>query len=1602
MKRIPLPTRRRMAAAAAIALLALPAAALADGRAFLGSGAQVAETFNWTSVSTTTGLAWEQNADQAWALPGSTQKGWYASFNAAPGSFSVGNGAVNNGGGILTNFFYTSTNPDRSLGGRPTGSGGPLILALRLTNVSDQTLTRFTISYAAEVTWQRDANVNNTFVFGYSLEATEANWTSPAFTEPGAAFNAATPLTAVAVNVDGNAVRTVVPEQTVEGIEWAPGADLWLRWTAANVANGPNLALDDVVFTAMGDGASPPAPATGLEVEPASATDLRLTWVDNSSDETGFRIERKTGDGPFEPIATTGAGATLYRDPNLAPGATYTYRVVVIRDTLDGQPSNEAAWELVLEPPSAPSGFNARVVSWNTIHLTWQRTDYNGDGVEIQRMEGAEWRPLATITQPNTADFVDTGLPEATEYQYRIRAFNDQGASDWQSSGPVVTEQWPDVFTTGADPIDEADISVLLHVDPVSGDDEAGDGSSASPLRSIQKAVDIAATHNSAGRGVKILLQPGVYLESEPNHDVDFGSVVLSGYWTTSAPLIIEGAGWQPGRNTGDVTVTGAEEWTGWSAKDANGVQTKEWPYDWGLNPRAQSVAPDVIKRLELLWVREPDGEWRNYVQVISPARNAILGNLSPEDGYFWVDEDADTISVRPPDGVDLNAPDVIARVTTRKRLMHHWRPQASSSLTPFAIRNVVFEHSGDIALYLQNVRHITVEDCLFRRNKIDGFSNGSFGDAHWTLRNSVFHDNGVSGFTGGGNHLLAENLDIHGNGRLAYLSNYTGWANEGMKVAMMRNSHLRNWRVWDNWGVGIWLDTGIHKTLVEGMIVWNNRSSGTFIENNNRNNIPGLGLTPTVILRDSVFFDNTAQGTTLLGRGVAIGESENVILDNVAVVDNGYQFAIANNVRGGNFNTVIANSLVGAATPTLNGLFLPRNGLGDWQDLFDTLDARTNDNTYVMNMAAAFTGRSGEVISFPEWREAPFTNPLNTQPDKAVDSRSVFIQDAYDGRPLVNIFPLTDSVAEGDADAPVFVITRLGPQLDQPQVVSLRIASGDGYFDPAAAGQVTTSFPTSVTIAAGELSAELTLSPAADGAVEGRQLLEVAIAAEGDVYTSQSTARVEVLDADVPSDASEVYLQPAPALREGAAPVTVTAVRIGNTDTELSVGLEYAGSAVAAVDYATPPASLTFAAGSDMASFTLAAIDDEQPQPTRSVIVSIAPAAGAEYIPVPPASQSIALEDNDTAVLPPLARAAAAGETGIRLPLTLSNPTAAPVTFSLRWPDGEWTVVDSTGPDGVPYAWIDNAAPANRVSFNWNAVDDDGYTPPLSLGFPVQYHGDSFDTVSVNSNGFFTFGPLENFTRRYSITLQLPNASLNAAANMVAPFWDDFSHASGGAAYLSADRDRAVITWAGVTRPGGRSMTFQAVVNRHGVLKFQYNEVTVFPTPSAGIQNADRTEGLSLAFGDAFAQPGLAVALVPSHAWIGLPPFPLTLQPGESLDLDLRLSAAGLDPAHYSQLIELVPDSPDLSNQLLPVALTVAPDWFAPDAGWIRLDWLGWVHGYADNWLFHMRHGFLHALPGTPDSVHLHHPRLGWIWTSRSAYPYAWVHAAGEWRREF
>ena len=70
-----------------------------------------------------------------------------------------------------------------------------------------------------------------------------------------------------------------------------------------------------------------PVTPTNLAGNVFSTTQINLTWTDNSTNENGFKIERKTGMDDFAIVGNANSDALTYSDAGLAPNTSYVYRV---------------------------------------------------------------------------------------------------------------------------------------------------------------------------------------------------------------------------------------------------------------------------------------------------------------------------------------------------------------------------------------------------------------------------------------------------------------------------------------------------------------------------------------------------------------------------------------------------------------------------------------------------------------------------------------------------------------------------------------------------------------------------------------------------------------------------------------------------------------------------------------------------------------------------------------------------------------------------------------------------------------------------------------------------------------------------------------------------------------------------------------------------------------------------------------------------------------------------------------------------------------------------------------------------------------------------
>ncbi|MBN1670386.1 MAG: fibronectin type III domain-containing protein [Kiritimatiellae bacterium] len=104
----------------------------------------------------------------------------------------------------------------------------------------------------------------------------------------------------------------------------APETRFYYKVKAYNAAgNSPYSEVADVTTTPL-----PPAAPANLAARAAGSTRIELSWADRSSNETGFKIDRRqSGTDPWVRITTTGANATTCSDTGLRPDTRFYYLV---------------------------------------------------------------------------------------------------------------------------------------------------------------------------------------------------------------------------------------------------------------------------------------------------------------------------------------------------------------------------------------------------------------------------------------------------------------------------------------------------------------------------------------------------------------------------------------------------------------------------------------------------------------------------------------------------------------------------------------------------------------------------------------------------------------------------------------------------------------------------------------------------------------------------------------------------------------------------------------------------------------------------------------------------------------------------------------------------------------------------------------------------------------------------------------------------------------------------------------------------------------------------------------------------------------------------
>ena len=174
---------------------------------------------------------------------------------------------------------------------------------------------------------------------------------------------------------------------------------------------------------------SPPSPSN-LMLTVVSKNQINLTWQDNSENESGFEIDRKTeADLFFRAMVTVGAAATAYSDTNLQPNTVYTYRICAFNGAGNSEPSNAVVFDpsLIGKPEFeliVPEGVGF-------IHLPLAVVAVNGQPAQMQTV-GDFYDALG----PNNVHYILTYDSQAAKW----RSFFGDASRGTPADAPITDE----------------------------------------------------------------------------------------------------------------------------------------------------------------------------------------------------------------------------------------------------------------------------------------------------------------------------------------------------------------------------------------------------------------------------------------------------------------------------------------------------------------------------------------------------------------------------------------------------------------------------------------------------------------------------------------------------------------------------------------------------------------------------------------------------------------------------------------------------------------------------------------------------------------------------------------------------------------------------------------------------------------------------------------------------------------------------------------------------------------------------------------------------------------------------------------------------------
>ncbi len=184
---------------------------------------------------------------------------------------------------------------------------------------------------------------------------------------------------------------------------------------------------------------------------------MNLSWTDNSTSETGYKVDYryKTNDGEWgEYIVLNAALAanTVSLTHTMDAAGGYQFRVAAFNDESNSDWVESNIFNLP-DAPEIPTNFTAEFnLEATQINLDWDDNSFLETGYRIEKRsrtldgEFGDWAAL-TLTEIDVVEYTDTGIENEYIYGYRLRSEHLFGNSEWVEVETSTSGIWENGLT---------------------------------------------------------------------------------------------------------------------------------------------------------------------------------------------------------------------------------------------------------------------------------------------------------------------------------------------------------------------------------------------------------------------------------------------------------------------------------------------------------------------------------------------------------------------------------------------------------------------------------------------------------------------------------------------------------------------------------------------------------------------------------------------------------------------------------------------------------------------------------------------------------------------------------------------------------------------------------------------------------------------------------------------------------------------------------------------------------------------------------------------------------------------------------------------------